>query len=434
MKRRKSLWLSGLFGLGLVATFLFGQLPFAPSTIGSQPVEAQTVEELRGFWVDAFHPGIKSPSEVDKLIADVKKANANAIFAQVRRRGDAYYNSNIEPRTNDPNLVPGFDALDYLIDRAHAEGIEVHAWMVTLPVYKEGGVTTTAPSHVWQQHGPNAPGRDNWAMMTLGGEAPGFLDPGHPEVADYTISVYLDVLRNYDVDGLHLDYIRYDGTDWGYNPTAVARFRKETNRTDTPAPSDPQWSQWRRDRVTDLVRGLYQQATAIDPDVKISAAVIAWGEGPSDRDSWYRTRTYSEVYQDWRGWLEEGIIDLAIPMTYHRDGDPNQRVWYDRWVEFAKNNQYDRHVAIGVGAYLNSSDSTISQLRRAQAPSRSGQMVRGQVIYSYANSNLDAMEGDTYSNDRFYGMLPQVWRSPARIPDMPWKRSVATSSAPAETQ
>src|SRR3954465_577706 len=88
---------------------------------GLVPVSAETLDppELRAVWVDAFHDGFKTPQQVDDLVAWARRANVNALFVQVRRRGDAYYLKSFEPRTEDPDLTPGFDALQYLLDKAH---------------------------------------------------------------------------------------------------------------------------------------------------------------------------------------------------------------------------------------------------------------------------------------------------------------------------
>lgn len=463
MTKNSPRFLSNLFSLGLGCIGLFCLLGCGgPPSPEAKPVQERVQEqaaeppvELRGFWVDAFNPGFKTPEQVSKLVADVKKANGNTIIAQVRRRADAYYTSDREPRSNDPDLAPDFDALQDLIDKASAEGIEVHAWLATLPAYKKG-YTTTDPSHVWQRHGPEATGRDNWAMLDRAGEAPGYLDPGHPDAVDYTISIYLDVLQRYDVDGLHLDYIRYDGTDMGYNPTALARFNRLTGRTGIPAADDPDWMQWRREQVSNLVRKLYIKSLAIKPEVKITAAVIAWGAGPDSAKGWEQTRTYREVFQDWRAWLEEGILDIAMPMVYHIEDKEKPRQWYDQWIEFAKNNQYNRYVTIGVGSYLNYIENNLNQIRRAQKPSATGNTAKGQQIYSYASSNVysnadlkrkeksrldlprQPWQYAAQSNDWFYRSLSEpssyvdpatgktyetepVWEAPARPPDLPWK-------------
>lgn len=468
MKTSKPVFWSILFALGLSVSLLFASHPSPaqlpprdrvplPTSPAPQPISTQN-SEFRGFWVDAFNPGFKTPQEVSKLIADAQRSNANAIIAQVRRRGDAFYQSSLEPRAKDPNLGAGFDPLQDLITKAHAAGLEVHAWLVTLPVT---GSTSSDPGHVWQKHGPKAAGRANWAMVTYDGETPGFLDPGHPDAVDYTVSVYLDVLKHYDVDGLQLDYVRYGAPTWGYNPTAVARFNQQTNRTGRPAPTDPVWMQWRRDQVTNLVRKLYVEAMAIKPSVKISAATIAWGDGPKNEAGWFQTQPYKEVLQDWRSWLEEGILDIAMPMTYQREFKPQQKQAYDHWIEYAKDHQYSRSIVIGPGNYLNYIEDTLAQIRRAEQPSAKGNKVQGIALYSYASSNVYANAENKsrgawdlprkpwkyvlQSNNWFYTALSQpsqyvdaangrvyqtqpVWNSPATIPAMPWKSHPTTGA------
>ena len=106
-------------------------------TTAVPPIEPLDPPELRAVWVDAFHDGFKSPEQVDDLVAWAREANSNALFVQVRRRGDAYYLKSFEPRADDPDLAPGFDALQYLIDRAHQgpQRLQVHAWLATLPIW-----------------------------------------------------------------------------------------------------------------------------------------------------------------------------------------------------------------------------------------------------------------------------------------------------------
>src|SRR4029079_18113900 len=132
-----------------------------------------------------------------------------------------------------------------------------------------------AASHAFNVHGLSADPADTWLMYRDDGEAWAgydaagmyYLDPGNPAVQAYTTDVYLNVLRNYDVDGIHLDQVRYyegDALRWGYNPTSVERFNAEFGRDPStqPAPEDPAWIAWRRDQVTALVRRIYTQAKA----------------------------------------------------------------------------------------------------------------------------------------------------------------------------
>src|SRR5919201_1649098 len=327
--------------------------------------------QLRAFWADAFGEGIYDQAEINDLVAATKAAHLNAIVTQVVRRGDCFCLRSAAP-VPEASIGAGFEPLQALIDTAHAEGIEVHAWVIATAMWNSAAPPRD-PSHIFNLHGPSATGRDNWVMTLSDGLAKlnddWLLDPGHPDAAAWVESVALSIVRNYAVDGINLDRIRYpDGNlgtnvpSWGYNPTALARFRAETGRVDTPANTDPQWTQWRRDLIT-------------------------YGYGPQTVGSWEATRAYAEQLQDWRGWLQEGILDTAILMNYKRDSlvtEPNnQRRMFDEWAEFAKDNQYRRSSAIGTALYLNDFASSVSQARRAVAPSGAGNTAVGWVGYSY---------------------------------------------------
>jgi hypothetical protein len=267
------------------------------------------------------------------------------------------------------------------------------------------------------------------------------LDPGHPDAAAWVANAATSVVRNYNVDGINLDRIRYpDGNlgslvpSWGYNPTAVARFRAETGRTDTPSNTDPQWTQWRRDQVTGIVRRIYLETTAVKPSIRVSADVITYGYGPQTTGSWENTRAYGEQLQDWRGWLREGIVDTAMLMNYKRDSLANQHQMYDEWNEFAKDNQFRRSVAIGSALYLNDIASSVSQVRRALSPSAAGNKAIGWVGYSYRTP--DAMsDAGTRSGaigraelikaltqaSQYDTIAPPILADAPAVPAMTWK-------------
>lgn len=319
--------------------------PSSTPTQLARPATLEPAPQLRALWVDAFHKGFHTPEAVQQLISDAKRAHINTLVVQVRRRGDAFYQSSLEPQAetaDDPFPVPaGFDPLQALLDAAHNEGIEVHAWLASLPVWHENSrYQTKNAQHVWHQHGPDAVGADNWVMLQLnedGTTTPTYaLDPGHPAAAQYTFDVALDLIRHYAVDGLHLDYIRYGTIREGYNPVAVERFNRLYGRSGQPAPNDPDWLQWRRDQVTALVRRIYVASQQIDPRIKVSAAVITWGAGPTTEQGWSSTAAYASVLQDWRAWTEEGILDLAMPMNYYREYKTSEQTQFNQWIEWQK--------------------------------------------------------------------------------------------------
>ena len=430
------------------------------------PVKAgDAPPQVRALWVDAFRPGIKTPDQVDKLIQDAINGNINTLIVQVRRRGDAYYNQSIEPRTEDPDLTPGFDALQYLIEKAHANGIEVHAWLNTLVAWNRA-IPPKDPNHVWNLHGPKASEKETWVsyyrvydnQTKSWSPKPYFsfyLDPGNPEVIDYTTQVYLNIVKNYDIDGIHLDYSRYSDREFGYNPTSLARYKAQYGTDKLPEPDEPNWLQWKREQTANLMRKIYLGSIALKPKLKVSSAVITWGEGPVGEGGWEKSTAYSRVCQDWRGWLQEGIIDMVVPMNYYSEWKNEQQNWYNQWIEWEKDNQYGRQIVVGPGIFMQYIEQSFDQIRRAQAPSAKGNTVAGVALYAYGASNL--YSSDDYkesvasrgfsrqpyryvpeTNDWFFALLSQgggytdpvlnqhidtkpVFSERAVVPDMPWK-------------
>ncbi|MBL8231136.1 MAG: family 10 glycosylhydrolase [Bryobacterales bacterium] len=376
-------------------------------------------QQYRAFWVDAFNPGFKNPSEVEALVENAVTAKANAIFMQARRRGDVYFLKSVEPPAQDSTYNPNFDALQYLIERAHARGIEVHAWFVVTRLWTSPAPPTD-PRHIWHSHGPNAQGDDNWMSVSSAGQMGNSIDLGHPAASQHIADLVVNVARDYPgIDGLHLDYIRYpEDADYGWNAKAIERFQRLENRTGTPARTDARWSDFRRRQVTQLVRQIYLRATEIKPTVKITAAVITWGSGPSgaNLDASYRNLdAYSRVFQDWRGWLEEGILDIAMPMNYFVEA--RNAAFLDRWMAFAKDRQYGRAVMIGLGNYLNPIPDTLAQLQRVFSPTQAGSLPIGVSLYSYATTNSES----TLRNPEFYRTVGEYFANESKAPDLPWK-------------
>lgn len=404
-------------------------------------ISAQPRTEYRGFWVDTFNTALNNHADVVATVNNAKASNANVIFAQVRRRGDSWYLNSLEPGPDFVPITAGFDALADLISTAHADGIEVHAFVIMSAIWSKN--PTFAPTstlgppisddHVFNRHawnkttGTMRTGGDNWLTkslspfptgVTFDGQRYGndfWLDFGHPDAAAYTVDVLMHLVNNYAIDGLHLDRIRYpefavpagqpaqtpaNGTNVGYNETSVARFNARHDRTGNPTFGDALWKQWRRDQVSNVVRRVYLNAIAAKPHLKISGALIATGNGPicapganckAIWESSIRAEAYWRVYQDWRSWTEEGILDIAIPMNYKREhivGAGSQVVMFDEWNEWTKNQRYNRSVIVGAGNFINGVEGNVRQVRRALAPSAQGNNSDGVTFFSMATSNV----------------------------------------------
>lgn len=428
----------------LLALAALGLAPLPPAEARDAP------PEVRGLWVDAFGEGLNTPGQIDDLVGTAEAANLNTIFAQVVRRGDCWCNSASVPRTQASIAPLPFDPLQTLIDRAHAAGIDVHAWVTVTAIWnRELAASPEADDHVFNTHGPDASGADDWTMRRSDGALLAgndwHLDPGHPAAASHVVRTVTSLVDNYDIDGVNLDRIRYPDHNlsagepaWGYNPVALSRFRRATGRTDRPAPTDREWTQWRRDQVTQLVRRIYLDVFARDPGVVVSADTITYGFGPSAQGGWTATRTYADVLQDWRGWMAEGILDLNVAMNYKRHDEvdePNdQRRMYAEWNDYVKDHQYDRHAVVGSALYLNTIAGSVRQVRLAVGDSAAGNPSRGWVGYSYHTPDRAAADGDrsrAASRDELVGALtapgpldpvtPPVFAEPAAVPSMSWK-------------
>ncbi len=435
---------------------LMGSLGIASAP--AQPVPQGGSAQFRAYWVDSFNPGLYNDAEIDRLVADARAANMNAIVAQIARRADCFCNRSSMPRTEAEIDPPPFDPLQTLIAKAHAAGLEVHAWLNTTIMWASD-IPPRDPRHVFHAHGPSALGRDNWVMLRHDGGNRGanlyFFDLGHPDAADYIVGMFLSIVRNYDVDGINFDYIRYPDYNpavnvpaWGYNPVAVARFQAVTGRSDVPGPTDPQWMDWRREQATNIVRRVYLEAARIRPSIRVSADTITYGSPPGNEAAWVETRPYREVLQDWRGWMSEGILDLNIPMNYRREQaatEPNNfRRMYEEWSDFAKDHQYNRQAVVGTALYLNPIEDSVIQIRKALGPSPAGNLARGWVGFSYHTPDALVNDGRRPPEEartelsRALTQRPDpsapgagsaaepVFASPVPSPGMPWKLAPAT--------
>jgi uncharacterized lipoprotein YddW (UPF0748 family) len=390
---------------------------------------AQT-PEFRALWVDTFHSGIKSSAQITTLVNDLRAGNFNAVLPEVRKRGDAYYLSNFEPEATD---MTSTNSLAELIARAHntnggAARIEVHAWIVTYNIWNNRSNAPPQPDHPYNLH-PDWLTRNDAGVQWDGGNYA--FDPGHPEVQRHTFNVAMDIISRYDVDGFNFDYIRYAGNTWGYNPVTVARFNRRFGRTGQPTPTDPDWLQFRRDQVTALVRKVYLSTMAIKPHVKISADTITWAPGPTSDTSWTNSSAaYRNVLQDWRSWMQEGILDLNIPMAYFDQAGAYTTSWTN-WNNFTKDHRYNRHAAIGPGIYMNTMADVLRQMRFTRAASPSGNFADGVVGYSYAVP-VDPADGvsratflaaltQTNTSLNYETNVPPIFATRVPTPVMPWK-------------
>lgn len=386
--------------------------------------------EFRAFWVDAWGTGAMNQTEVNTLLGTVgtsqggqlRDANCNAIVIQVRRNCDANYPSLMgEPYMS--GLTPSnFNALQAVINAAHdttggKKRIEVHAWIVSFRtsgglVYTQHNSTPTASltdyDNYWISRKDTGAEVDDKSM-----------DAGHPLVSEYTANVAMDIVTRFDVDAIHYDYIRTAASADGYNPTSVARYNDLKGKTGTPAASNTEWQQWRRDQITAVVRKIYAKIQAVKPSVKQTASVVTWNPSPtaSTRAAFEGTRPYYDVYSDWDSWLEEGIVDAVMPMTYYNNASlPTD---YKKWMNYQKDRHHNRHMYVGPGIYLNSLDNSLLQLKLTRDPSPAGNYAQGYCGYSYRVPYISGTWANQFGT-RLKNEVNPTWDD---IPVMTWKSS-----------
>lgn len=386
--------------------------------------QALAQEEIRAFWADIFHDGMNGTAKSDDMINRAVQGNYNAIFPQVLGYHDknagshgAHWKSDIVPRSG--RVTASYDPLGYIVEKAHASNIEVHAYLIPFRVSVD-----------WPPlQNPFLAARPQWFQVPLANAGTGVmakhgneyyaLDPANPEVQEYIISIVREVIQKYDVDGIHWDRIRYaveDGgypVDLSYPNSGLARFWRITGRTDIPAPSDDQWREFRRRSINELVARCQAEIQALRPDKNIrhSASVVTWSNAPAQFTS---TSAYN-LFQDWENWMRMGWLDTACPMIYYREHNvaEGHDQWYRNWVNAARVWTHDRHLVVGQANYLNYMNNSVTQIKYALEDANAD----GIINYSYATTRVDGSD--------YWAWYPYVaqnlFTTTALVPPMPWR-------------
>jgi uncharacterized lipoprotein YddW (UPF0748 family) len=309
---------------------------------------------MRGLWV--VRTALVSPQEVDRVVDEAAEAGFNALFVQVRGRGDAFYRSSIVARSTLLERQPkDFDPLARLIARARARRLQVHAWLnVLLTAHfgqplPRGHVLARHPDWAMVPHSVAsaalvATGQRRLQLVMGAGREEGdvegyYLSPAIPAVNDHLESVVRELLRGYSLDGVHLDFIRYPGPSYDYSRAALEGFRRQRGGGDLlegPAQHAAAWDEYRRDLLTSLARRLAGAARSERPGILVSAAVV-----PDE------AQAIHHKFQDWPRWLESGILAALCPMAYTADSR-----LFQQQVELARDRAgQGQAVWAGIGAY-----------------------------------------------------------------------------------
>ena len=285
------------------------------------------------LWITA--DSMKDKESISEALYFAFDHNFNKVFVQCRFRGDAVYKSNIVPR-NLSIRNNNFDPLRYAVLIGHQLGLEVHAWMNTYILWSRSGQDDAAPYNLNHIYHTNK----NWTESNIYGKSDSdvditqvqslnwegiYLSPNHPEVNNYLLSVFKEVVDNYDIDGLHLDYIRFQSDVYGYNASGLKIFKEKydfdpldierniistnygwkKNEIDS---MKTMWDNYKIQNINNLLVDIKKTIIESDKDISVSAAVKP--DPNLAKDKWS---------QDWMQWLGSDFLDFVVLMNYASD-------------------------------------------------------------------------------------------------------------------
>ena len=362
--------------------------------VQSLPAQSPKPLDFQGLWI--VRESMVSRAEVDRALPFARDAGFNHVFVQIRGRGDAYYKSLIVPRS-DRIREADFDPLGYAVQRGHQLGLNVHAWVTTYLLWS-ARQPARSKAHLYNMHPEWLEVRaDGFKQRDIDLSAPRdgsfegvYLSPTHPEVNPYLRAIFTEILLNYAIDGLHLDYVRYFDLDYGYNEVGIRRFM-ESNGFDPRAISGPQlapggltggsdqmeiWHNYRRKKVSDLITSMHAIITLSGKEVMLTAAVK-----PNLRVA------RAKYFQDWLQWLKDGVLDYAMPMNYtpvREDYLTNLRITLEG-VPY----RMRRQVVMGIATYNQSATDAADRISLARMAG-----LRGIALFSYDTHKTDLSHFD----------------------------------------
>ncbi|MCC5925147.1 MAG: family 10 glycosylhydrolase [Bacteroidetes bacterium] len=341
------------------------------------------VEEMRGAWIATVanldwptSRSVNSESQKTILINQLdglKKAGINTIFFQVRTEGDALYNSSYEPwsyylsGTEGIAPDPFWDPLEFVIKEAHKRGMELHAWLNPYRAERVIGLFPRAESHV-----TNA----NPEMLLTSGTIRIF-DPGLPETKELITRVVMDIVRRYNVDGIHFDdyFYPYPPNNMTVSDLQDAQTFQDHNRGFTNI------ADWRRDNINRMVEAVHDSIKAVKPFVKFGISPFgiyknATPIGITGMDA------YSVIYADPLAWLNDKTVDYLTPQLYWQFGGRQDYALLSQWWS-QQTSAAERHLYTGNAPYRFASPSNwpVTEILNQLDFNRENPNIHGNVLF-----------------------------------------------------
>lgn len=411
----------GLYGV-LLASMLwlsgcsFGYNPERNARLAGPPPQPQ--REFRGVWVATVanidwpsQPGLSAAAQQAELIAlfdRVASLNMNAVILQVRPAADALYASEYEPwswyLTGEMGKPPQpyYDPLAFAVEEAHRRGLELHAWFNPFRAGHRTYSEDYAPNHIKVLR-PDLVveyGQQYW------------MDPGMAEAREHSLRVMLDVVRRYDIDGIHMDDYFYPYPVQDENGQEIA-FPDTLSRQRAGFESRGMTVQeWRRGNINRFVETLYHEVKREKPWIKVGLSPFGiWRPGNPEGIRGFDA--YDKLYADARLWLQRGWIDYLSPQLYWSIDSDGQS--YPRLLEWWQaQNTEGRYVWPGNAIYrIDSHNWPVTEVLNQIELTRGRQNNTGNVLFSMRilKNNVKGI-GDH--------MRREVYNRPALVPGMPW--------------
>ncbi len=329
--------------------------------------------ETRGVWISKTDSQVLNSKEsIAEAMGFLAETGFNVVFPVVWNKAVTLYPSQVMRNFGveiDPQYV-GRNPLAELIGEAHSYGIKVIPWF-------EYGFASSYN----QNGGPLLAKKPEWAARDRSGNLlnkNGFdwMNALDPQVQDFLLSLILEVVKNYDIDGIQGDdRLPALPCEGGYDLLTVERYNKACNRNPPQNPKERQWLQWRADILTEFLAHLYQEVKAIKPDLLVSMApsIYDWG--------------LKEYLQDSQAWLERGLVDLIHPQIYRRDFESYRRI-VDRLVTEQFTVEQLSKLAPGILVKLGSYRISPEYLLQAIKYNRS-RGIQGEVFFFYEGLRED---------------------------------------------
>ncbi len=294
----------------------------------------------RGLFVSVIQdpPVLSSRQEISKLIDSAKELQIDTLFVQIYRANKAWFRSKVGDSASYQAAMQevGEDPFTLLIQEAHKNGIEVHAWLNLL------SLSDNPNAKILKKYGPKIltqNGKKKKKLEDYKIDNQYFLEPGDLRVRKELSKMVAEIVRAYpDLNGLQFDYIRYPDKDppYGYTKMNMTRFKKAAGvkRIDEDSKA---WKDWKRDQVTSLLKELIAKARTVRPEIQISTT----GLMPY-------SRALHEGFQDWKYWIESGLVHFVTLMCYNKDTSK-----FEEYILNAKENSGNfENVNLAVGTYV----------------------------------------------------------------------------------